>query len=95
MILIWFHLEAPQRSIVNASFLLMALASWHLVGWRCFVNLLRRSVLVRSVDWTLALRACFCVVHLHASDRKRGQRPDLLGYCTLLGLASWLSESLL
>lgn len=77
MILIWLHPDASQRSIVDTSFLPLSLASWHLGGTRYFVKLLGLSALLRSGACTLALRAAFCVVHLHASIGKRGQRTEL------------------
>ena len=33
VVLVWFHPEALQRSMVNASFPLLGLASWHLEGF--------------------------------------------------------------
>ena len=93
VVLVWFHLEALQRSVVDASFWLLGFASWHLVGWRCFVNLPGLSALLRSGACTLALRACFGVVHLRAPSRCLGSAPWLMCCCSLLALASWLSVS--
>ena len=64
---------------------LMALASWRRDRSRCFVKLTGRSFLLRSVDCTLALRACFGVVHLHAPIRLGGQRPGLTGVLLAVG----------
>ena len=58
---------------------------------RRFVNLPRHRVPTRSGACTLALRACFGVVHLHAPSGWVGSAPWLIRCCLLLALAPWLS----